>query len=314
MSDILAPIDFEQESNTSWIPHIQVTTGEKAYSLTDTLPGHIFEWLYEYVRSDAIQISKTHPVLQWHFNAGQELVPGVILKSIFLALMKYNIKQITTPKITFLNMCFPGDILHYDQARKTLIAERKQWPVEIARIEDSMIALYIPHHFQDEEPNFQHTTLSEESLEKHLPQKPPFRFINGYIDRESSSDNKKPWADFTTIWYVDSYLDVSRETVEEAAAQAISYHLSSKNNPDGYKKGAILTYESSHVITYQHAIEELRSGDAVTTYGYLHADYIEYQVVNHRRHAILAEGIITGKKIKWKLFERIYNITKNTTN
>jgi hypothetical protein len=41
---------------------------------------------------------------------------------------------------------------------------------------------------------------------------------------------------FTAAWYIDNLQNVTRETIEEAAAQAISYHISLKNNPEGYEK------------------------------------------------------------------------------
>ncbi len=304
MESLISPLHLDRPSIHE-SGDLQATLGKKVFSLMDAKLGNIFEWLFEYSWKDSIKITENHPVLEWHFWNGKAIVPGVILKSIALHLAEHNIKRVTSPKVTFLNICLPWDILSFDKNRKVLTAKRWENSVDIAMIEDVLFCIATPIYSHSEEPDFHEHTLDETTLDTHLPQKPPFRFLNGYKKLEVASELQPS---FTSAWYIDDLNSVTRETIEEAAAQAISYHLSQENNPEWYEKWGILTYETSHVITYPTSIDDLRMGDALVTYGHIHSDYIEYQVVNHRRNAIVAEWRITGKKLRWKTFSKLHSL------
>ncbi len=283
---------------------------------------NIFEGLSWVNEDGSITFATDHPILDGHFGnedgTNVQIIPWVYLRSLALAEYQKNggKNPIEWLKFNFIGMVVPNDTLVWDIERNGFYKSadtQKNLCIqveEVVTLENTLLIKSL-----SEKIRLKPLSIPTTDLDRHLPQKPPFRFAENFI----------PLWETTVVgsMQIRNPNQLNGAILEEFAAQTMSYHKSKKWNTEGFRAGTIGTFESSQTHFDDSLISEIEINSTIYVVWRLKTEeeereitgestsskknitnIMEYSLFNSNGICI-GFGRLTGTIMKWKTFKRI---------
>lgn len=247
-------------------------------------------------------------VFRWHFWPWIWIAPGVFVAE----LLAWSMERNNTLGIT---TSFRGQLQPWD----TIALNPKEY--ELTNLHGNTIATATAKQFKDDVfdrliDSIWKDTLpdSVDTLNTHLPQKPPFRF--------ATSGRPIGESQYVGYWDIPRWFKLSQQIAEESAAQILSLAYGKERNPHwGYQNnGTILLYQKSEIrwnvgteklssvkrLRVQAKIWKIRDQNRADTGGRIRLVPVSY-IVSDETGAPLFEGKIIWNEMPWNDFRSTLN-------